>query len=101
MVGHGFRLPCSDSDESDDDVLSAGLMRPLVAAAPLGGAGGQDDGMLQVNPLSEWSVNSWTAEDPYGACCAQLDDFDWVIPAGDMVGGLPGPEWEVDSPDIE
>ena len=48
MVGHGFRLPCSDSDESDDDVLSVGPVRPLVTAALLGGAGGHDDGMLQV-----------------------------------------------------
>ena len=70
MVGHGFRLPCSDSDESDDDVLSVGPMRPLVTAASLGGAEGHDDGVLQVEPLREWSVNSWTAEDPYGARCA-------------------------------
>ena len=62
MVGHGFQLPCSDSDKSDDDVLSVGPMRLLVTATPLGGAGGHDDGMLQVNQLSEWSVNSWTAE---------------------------------------
>ena len=33
-----FGLPCSDADESDDDVLSVGLMRPLLTAAPLGGA---------------------------------------------------------------
>ena len=100
MVGHSFRLPCSDSDESDD-VLSAGPMQPLVTATPLGGAGGHDDDMLQVNSLSDWSVNSWTAEDPHGVCCAQLDDFDWVIPASDMVGGLPGPVLDVDSSDIE
>ena len=56
------------------------------------GAGGHDDGMLQVNSLSGGSVNS---------CCAQLDNFNWVIQAGDMVGGLPGPELEVDSSDIE
>ena len=62
MVGHGFRLPYSDSDESDDDVLSV--------------------------------VNSWKSEDPYGACCTQLDNFNWVIQAGDMVGGLPGPSWK-------
>ena len=33
MVGRGVRLPCSDSDESEDDVLSVGPMRPLVTAA--------------------------------------------------------------------
>ena len=101
MVGHGFRLQCSDSDESDDDVLSVGPVRPWVTAALLAGAGGHDDCLLQVNSLGGGSVNSWTAEDPYGACCAQLDNFNWVIQAGDMVGGLPGPELEVDSSDIE
>ena len=84
MVGHGFRLPCFDSEESDDDVLSVGPARPLVTAALLGGTG-----------------NSWTADDLYGTCCAQLDDFNWVIPAGDMVGGLPEPDLEVDSSDIK
>ena len=57
--------------------------------------------MLQVNSLSDLSVDSWTAEDPHGTCCAQLDDFYWVIPAGDMVGRLPWPELDVDLSDIE
>ena len=30
VVGHGVRLPCSDSDESEDDVLSVGPKRPLM-----------------------------------------------------------------------
>ena len=34
-----FRLSCSDSEESDDDVLSVGAVRPLAPAAPLGGPG--------------------------------------------------------------
>ena len=77
VVGHGFRLPCSDLHESDDDVLSVGPMRPLVTAAPLGGARRNDDGILQGNSLSdEWSVDSWTVENQHGTCCAQLDDFD-------------------------
>ena len=49
MVGHGFRLPCSDSEESDDDVLSVGPARTLVTAALLGG-----------------TDNSWNADDRYG-----------------------------------
>ena len=36
VVGNSFRLPCSDSDESDDDVLSVGTVWPLTTAAPLG-----------------------------------------------------------------
>ena len=102
VVGHGFRLLCSDLDESDDDVLSVGPKRPLATAAPLGGARRNDDGMIQVNSLSdEWSVDYWTAEDQHGTCCAQLDDFDWVIPAGDLVGRLPRPEEDEELSNIE
>ena len=36
--GDGFELPCFDSDDSDDDVLSVGPLRPLLTAASLGGA---------------------------------------------------------------
>ena len=61
-----------------------------MTAALLGGAGGHDDDMLHVNSLSDGSVYSWAEEDPYGTCCERLDNFDWVIQAGDMVGGLPG-----------
>ena len=42
VVWNSFRLPCSDSEDSDDDVLSVGAARPLTTAAPLGG--GKDDG---------------------------------------------------------
>ena len=48
-VGDGFRLSCSDSDESDDDVLLVGSMRPLLTATSLGGARRDDDGRLQVD----------------------------------------------------
>ena len=93
MVGRGVRPPCSDSDESEDDVLSVGPMRPLVTAAPLGGARGHDDDMIQANSLrDEWSGDSWTAGNRYGTGCAQLDNFDWVMPAGYPVGVLPRPE---------
>ena len=90
-------MPCSDLDESEDDVLSVGPMRPVVTAAPLGGAREQDDGMIH----DEWLVDSWTAEDRCGTCCVQLDNFDWVIPAGDLVGGLPIPEEDDGLSDIE
>ena len=55
VVGRGVRLPCSDSDESEDDLLSIGPMRPVVTAAPLGGTRGQDGGMIQANSLH----NKW------------------------------------------
>ena len=37
VVGNSFCVPCSDSDDSDDDVLLMGAVRPLTSAAPLGG----------------------------------------------------------------
>ena len=43
----------------------------------------------------------WTAEDPHGTYCAQLVHFDWVIPAGDLVGKLPRPEVDVELSDVE
>ena len=102
VVGGGVRSPCSDSDESDDDVLSVGPMRPLLYAAPLGGAIGHDDYRIQDDSLHyEWSVHSWTAGDHYGTSCAQLDNFDWAMPAGYPVGVLPKPEEDDSLSDIE
>ena len=58
--------------------------------------------MIQVHLLSdEWSVDSWTAENHHGTCCAQLDDLYWVISAGDLVGGWPRPEEDEELSDIE
>ena len=36
-----------------------------------------------------------------GERCAQLDNVNWFIPADDRVGGLPGPELQMDLPDSE
>ena len=83
------------------NVLSVGPMRPLVTAAPLGGARAHDD-MIQANLLrDEWSVDSWTAGDRYGTSCAQLDNFDWVMPASYPVSVLPRPEEDDSLSDIE
>ena len=68
VVGRDFRLPCSDSDDSDDDVLYAE---------------GHDGEVRQINLRNEWSVDSWTADDSCGEGCAQLDDFNWFLPADD------------------
>ena len=102
VVGRGVRSPCSDSDESDDDVLSVGPMRPLLFATPLGGARGHDDDMIHANSLrDECSVDSWSAGDRYGTSCAQLDNFVWVMPAGYPVGVLPRLEEEDSLSNIE
>ena len=93
VVGRGVRSPCSDSDESDYDVLSVGPMRPLLVAALLGGAIGHDDYMIQEDPLhEEWSVYSGTAGDRYGTSCVQLDNLDWVMQADYPVGVMPKSE---------
>ena len=42
VVGRDFRLPCSDSDDSDDDVLSVGPIWPMATVAPLSEAEGHD-----------------------------------------------------------
>ena len=83
VVGRDFRLPCSDSD---DDVLYAE---------------GHDREVRQINLRNEWSVDSWTADDSCGEGCAQLDDFNWFLPAHDRVGDLPAPESQVDLSDSE
>ena len=102
VVGDGFRLSCSDSDESDDDVFSVGPMRPLLTAASLGGARRDDDCRLQVDLLSdEWSVESWAVENHHETCCPRLDNFDRVIPPCDLVGRLPRPEGDDELSDIE
>ena len=75
-VGRAVRRPCSDSDDSDKDVLYAE---------------GHDGEVRQVNLRNEWSVDSWTADDSCGEGCAQLDDFKWFLPADDRVGDLPAP----------
>ena len=46
-------------------------------------------------------MNSWTADDSCGEGCAQLDDFNWFLPADDWVGDLPAPESQVDLSDSE
>ena len=50
---------------------------------------------------NEWSVDSRTADDSCGERCAQLEDFNWFLPADDRVGNLPAPESEVDVSNIE
>ena len=97
-----FRLPCCDSDNSDDDVLPAGPIRPLLTAASLGGARRDDDCRLQVDSLNdELSVETWAAENRHETCCARLDYFDWVVPPYDLDMRLPKAELDEESSDVE
>ena len=77
------------------------LIQPIVTAAPLSGAEGHDAEVRQINLQNEWSVDSWTADDSCGEGCAQLDNFNWFLPADDRVGGLPAPELQVNVSDSE
>ena len=81
VIRNSFQLPCSDSDESDDDVLSVGAVRPLPNAAPLGEAEMVD--VRQRHADVEDDVFFMRARGPMdrpGMCCTLLDDFDWVVP---------------------
>ena len=86
MVGRAVRRPYSDSDDSDNGVLHAEE---------------HDSAVRQVSLRNEWLVDSWTADDSCGEGCAQLDDFNWFLPADDRAGDLPAPESEVDVSDSE
>ena len=64
-------------------------------------AEGHDGEVRQISLRNEWSVDSWTADDSCGEGCAQLDDFNWFLPADDRVGDLPATESQVDLSDSE
>ena len=48
-----------------------------------------------------WIRGRWTVDDSCGEECAQLDDFNWFLPADDRVRDLPAPESQVDVSDSE
>ena len=80
-VQKNIRLSWSDSEESDDDVISVGAVRPLATVAPLGGAGPIDDCQPQVDLNDDVvSVGAWAPMNRPAMCCARSDDFDWVVP---------------------
>ena len=85
-VGRAVRRPYSDSDESDNDVLYAEE---------------HDSAVRQVSLWNDWLTDSQTADDSCGEGCAQLDDFNWFLPADDRAGDLPAPESEMDVSDSE
>ena len=101
VVGNSFRLPGSDSDDSDDDVLSVGAVRPLTTAASQGGAGMMNDCRLHADSMDDvLSVGAMAPKNCHETCCAQLDDFDWVVPPYEPVMVLPGREMNVEIPDV-
>ena len=76
-VGRAVRRPYSDSEESDNDVLYAEE---------------HDSTEQQVSLRNDWLTQ--TANDSCGEGCAQLDDFNWFLPADERAGDLTAPESE-------
>ena len=64
-------------------------------------AEGHDGEVRQINLRNEWSVDSWTGDDSCGEGCAQLDDFNWFLPANNRIGPYLFPESQVDLSDSE
>ena len=84
MIRNDFQFSCFDLEESDDDVLSVGVVRPLPLAVPWGGADMVD--VSQRHAEEEDDVLFTRTREPMdrpGTCCAQLDDFDWIVPPYD------------------
>ena len=79
-VGCAVSRPYSDSDESDNDVLYTD---------------DHDRTVQQVSLRNNWLTP--TAVDS----CAQLDDFNWFLPADERTGDLPAPESEIEVSDSE
>ena len=83
-VGGAVRCPCSDSEESDNDVLYAEE---------------HDSALQQVNLWKEWLIQ--TTVDSCGEGCAQLDDFKWFLPTDARAENLSAPELEIKTSDSE
>ena len=82
-VGRAVRRPYSDSDESDNDVLYAEEY---------------DSTVQQVSLRNDWLTQT---DDSCGEGCAQLDDFNWFLPADERARDLPAPESEMEVSDSE
>ena len=83
-VGCAVRHRYSDSDESDSDVLYVDE---------------HDSTVQQVSLHNNWLMT--TAVNSCGERCAQLDDFNWFLPADERAGDLPAPESEIEVSDSE
>ena len=76
IIWTGFQYRCYDSDESDDDALSVGVVRPLPNAASLEI---EDVSQRQADVVDDvLLMRAQGLMDSPGTCCARMDDFDWV-----------------------
>ena len=76
-----FQFLCSDSDESDDDVLSDGVIRPLPCNATWSGTSVMNVGQRYVEEEDDRLCQSARDQlDKSSTFCTKLDDFDWIVP---------------------
>ena len=101
IIRTGFQYPGYDSDESDDDVLSVGAVRPLPDAASWDGAEIVDVGQRQADVVDDaLFMRAQYLMDGPGMCCARMDDFDWVASPNVRDLGLAEREVDVGAPDV-
>ena len=92
---------CYDSEESDDDVLAVGAVRPLVHAAPLGGSGMMDNCQQRADSTDDvFSMGARGTRNRPVMCCEQLDDFDWVVPLYEPDLALAGQNVNIGAMDV-
>ena len=97
IIENSFQYPCYNSDESDDDVLSVGAVRPLPQTASMNEAEIVDVSQRQADVL--FLRNQGLMDSP-GTCCARMVDFDWVASPYARNLGLAQRDVDVGGPDI-
>ena len=77
LIGNSFQYPCYNSDESDDDVLSVGVVLPLLKTASMNEAETIDISQRQADVVDDvLFLRNQGLVDSLGTCCARMDDFD-------------------------
>ena len=102
IVAHlAFQYPCYNLDESDDDVLSVGAVRPLPKTASINEAEIVDVSQRQTDVVDDvLFLRNQGLMDSLGTCCARMDDFDWVASPYARNLGLAERDVDVGVPDI-
>ena len=101
IIGNSFQYPCYHSDESNDDVLSVGAVRPMPKTASMNEAEIVDVSHRQADVVDDvlFLRNQGLMDSP-GTCCAQKDDIDWAASPYVRDLGLAERYVDVGAPDI-
>ena len=101
ILRNDFQYQGYYSDESDDDVLSLGAVRPLPDAASWDGAEIVEISQSQADIVDHaLLIGVQDMIDGPGTCCARMDDFDWVASPCIRELGLADRERDVGVPDV-